>query len=140
MRSELRALVDEFRPDIVESQHIWTMGYVLRELELSYILTAHHSDQMGYRYDPRMQKYADLAAAGARRIFAVSPFVEREVKELYPDIPPGKAVVIENGYDQGIFRPTQPDGSKVMKELGIEWPDDFPIISFSGKIFPHQGD
>ena len=139
LRSELRALVDEFRPDIVESQHIWTMGYVLRELELPYILTAHHSDQMGYRYDSRMQKYADLAAAGARRIFAVSPFVEREVKELYPDIPPGKAVVIENGYDQGIFRPNQVDRSKVMRSLGIEWRDDFRIISFSGKISRTKG-
>ena len=139
LRSELRRLVGEFRPDIVESQHIWTMGYLLRELELPYVLTAHHSDQMGYRYDSRMQRYADHAAAGARRIFAISQFVERDVRELYPHISPGKVVVIENGYNQGIFRPSQVDRSKVMKGLGLEWPDDFPIISFSGKISRTKG-
>ena len=139
LRSELRRLVDEFRPDIVESQHIWTMGYLLRELESPYVLTAHHSDQMGYRYDSRMQRYADHAAAGARRIFAISRFVERDVRELYPRISPGKVVVIENGFNQGIFRPSQVDRSKVMKGLGLEWPDDFPIISFSGKISRTKG-
>lgn len=143
LRSELRRLVEEFRPDIVESQHVWTMGYTLHELGLPYVLTAHHSDQMGYRYDSRMQRYADHAAAGARRIFAISQFVERDVRELYPDIPPAKVVVIENGYNQGIFYPNQVDRSEVLKGLGIDTSidtsDDFPIVSFSGKISRTKG-
>jgi hypothetical protein len=58
---ELKRVIDSFRPDIIECQHIWTIPYMVRTLGHPYLLTAHHSDQMGYRYDRRMQQYANQA-------------------------------------------------------------------------------
>ena len=104
-RYELKRVIDWFRPDIVECQHIWTIPYVVGELGLPYIVTAHHSDQMGYRYDVRMQRYANQAAKGARWVFAISEYVKREVLALYADVHQKKVVVLPNGYNQSIFYP-----------------------------------
>jgi len=138
-RRELQQVSDGFRPDVVECQHIWTIPYVMSELGLPYVVTAHHSDQMGYRYDPRMQVYANRAAAGARWIFAVSEFSQREVRDLYPGIQPEKVVVLENGYNQRIFRQRRVSRADTLRALGIEEVPRLPIITFSGKISRTKG-
>ena len=138
-RTQLRRLIKTFHPDIIESMHVWALGSLLRDLGAPYIVTAHHSDQMGYRYDERMRSYADRAAAGARYVFCISEFVRRDVIGLYPGVDPQKTVVLENGYDQATFRPQAADRAEVMRELGV--PDDptLPVISFAGKISRTKG-
>lgn len=138
-RRELSHLIDSFRPDIVESQHIWALGYVLKELGVPYVLTAHHSDQMGYRYDQRMQPYANQAAVDAQRIFTISSFVQHEVCELYPDIQPERVVLLENGYNHCVFYPKAISRVELLNMLRIEEPAGLPIISFSGKISRTKG-
>lgn len=138
-RRELQQVIDGFGPDVVECQHIWTIPYVMSELGLPYVVTAHHSDQMGYRYDRRMQAYANRAAAGARWIFAVSEFSQREVLGLYPDIQAEKVVVLENGYNQRIFRRRRVSRAHTLRALGIEDIPRLPIITFSGKISHTKG-
>ena len=136
---ELQQVIAGFCPDVVECQHIWTMPYLISELGLPYVVTAHHSDQMGYEYDRRMQPYANLAAAGARWIFAVSEFSQREVRDLYPDIQPEKVVVLENGYNQRVFRRRRVSRAHTLRALGIEDVPRIPIITFSGKISYTKG-
>jgi glycosyltransferase involved in cell wall biosynthesis len=94
---------------------------------------------MGYRYDRRMQAYANRAAAGARWIFAVSEFSQREVLGLYPDIQAEKVVVLENGYNQRIFRRRRVSRAHTLRALGIEDIPRLPIITFSGKISHTKG-
>jgi len=138
-RRELSQVIDRFRPAVVECQHIWSMGYLANELGLPYIVTANHSDQMGYRYDLRMQDYANRAAAGARWIFAISEFVQREVLALYPGVQGRKVVHLENGYNQRVFYPQRVSRDRVLRALGVEDDPRLPIISFSGKVSRTKG-
>ena len=138
-RRELEQVIDWLRPDIVECQHIWTMGHLLGEMGLPYVAVAHHSDQMGYRYDERMRPYANQAARSARWIFAISQFVQQEVLELYPGVDPDKVITLENGYNQRIFHPQQASRAAVLLKLGVPDTPGLPIISFSGKISRTKG-
>jgi glycosyltransferase involved in cell wall biosynthesis len=138
-RRELQQVIDSFQPDIIECQHIWTLPYMVRELGHPYLVTAHHSDQMGYRYDRRMQGYANQAAAGARWIFAISDFVREEILELYPGVSEDKIAVLAGGYDQRIFHPATVDRGRVFQQLGLEDIAGLPLITFSGKISRTKG-
>jgi glycosyltransferase involved in cell wall biosynthesis len=139
LERELKKVIEDFRPDIVECQHIWAIPYIVHELGLPYAVTAHHSDQMGYRYDGRMQSYADQAAKGAHWIFAISSFVQEEVQGLYPDVNPEKVILLENGYNQRIFKPQNVNRGEILQKVGVEDTPDLPIITFSGKISHTKG-
>ncbi|MFQ5926566.1 MAG: glycosyltransferase family 4 protein [Terriglobia bacterium] len=138
-RRELARVVDWFRPDIVECHHIWSMGHLVGELGLPYVAVAHHSDQLGYRYDLRIHPYANRAAAGAQWIFAISEFVRREVLTLYARVPEEKVVILENGYNQRIFHPQRVNRARALRQLGVENASELPIITFSGKISHTKG-
>lgn len=138
-RRELEQAVNAFRPDIIECMHLWTTGYLAREFSLPCFATAHHSDQMGFRYDQRMRPYATQAAAGAQRIFCISEFVRRGVLELYPGVDPEKVLVLENGYNQRVFVPQQVSRAELLRALGVQDDAALPIVSFSGKISRTKG-
>ena len=91
-------VIHEFQPDVIECQHIWIMDYVLGKKGYNYISVAHHSDQLGFRYDRRMRKYARRAARHASYIFAISDSVRKEVLSLYP-VEPERVLMLPNGYD-----------------------------------------
>jgi len=75
-KRHIKKTIESFNPDIIECQHIWAMDHVIMELGYPYISAAHHSDQMGFRYDPRMQEYAIRASQSAQYIFAISEHVQ----------------------------------------------------------------
>jgi glycosyltransferase involved in cell wall biosynthesis len=131
-------VIEEFQPDIIECQHIWIMDYVLEKKGYNYISVAHHSDQLGFRYDRRMRRYARRAARHASFIFAISESVKEEVLELYP-VDPERVVVLPNGYDQNMFNRTEVDRSELLARFGLERYQDTPIITFAGKISKTKG-
>lgn len=135
---QIKKVIDDFKPDVIECQHIWAMDHVLQKLGHTYFCTAHHSDQMGFRFDKRMQKPAVTSARGAEYIFAISDYVKRDVMDLY-GIAEEKVIVIENGYDQKMFIPKKIDRCKVLKKLGLELPSDAFLVSFAGKISKTKG-
>ena len=131
-------IINEFQPDIIECQHIWIMDYVLEQKGYSYISVAHHSDQMGFRYDTRMRAYAARAAEKAAHIFAISESVREEVLSLYP-VTEEKVSVCANGYDQRVFRPRRVQRRKLLAAHHLEDYEDMPIITFAGKISKTKG-
>ncbi|MEA1946286.1 MAG: glycosyltransferase family 4 protein [Thermodesulfobacteriota bacterium] len=137
-RRHIKRIVESFKPDIIECQHIWAMDHVIMELGYPYISAAHHSDQMGFRYDPGMREYAISASRNAQYIFAISEHVREEVLDLYP-VDPEKVVVIGNGYNQETFKPQQVDRSALLRQFHINMPDDVPIITFAGKLSKTKG-
>jgi glycosyltransferase involved in cell wall biosynthesis len=124
-------IINEFQPDIVECQHIWIMDYVLEQKGYSHISVAHHSDQMGFRYDTRMRAYA-------AHIFAISESVREEVLSLYP-VTVEKVSVCANGCDQRAFRPRRVQRRKLLAAHHLEDYEDMPIITFAGKISKTKG-
>lgn len=137
-KKRIKKIIESFQPDVIECQHIWAMDHAVMELGYPFISCAHHSDQMGFRYDPRMRKYAVQASQAASYIFAISDLVRDEVLELYP-INPEKIAVIGNGYDQNIFRPKFVDRATLLKKFQLSIPKDVPLITFAGKISKTKG-
>lgn len=131
-------VIADFKPDIIECQHIWIMDYVLEKRGYRYISTAHHSDQMGFRCDERMRTYAVEAARNASYIFAISEYVKEEVLDLYPVVPE-KVAVISNGYDHNLFYPRKVNRTKLLEKFELADYDGLPIITFAGKISKTKG-
>jgi len=131
-------VIKEFQPDIIECQHIWIMDYVLGKKGYKYISVAHHSDQLGFRYDRRMRRYARRAAGHASYIFAISESVKEEVLELYP-VDSERVVVLPNGYDQSVFYRNEMDRTELLARFGLERYQNTPIITFAGKISKTKG-
>jgi glycosyltransferase involved in cell wall biosynthesis len=135
-REEFCRLYEEFQPDVIECQHIWAMDHVIMELGLDFACVAHHSDQMGFRRDERMQPYAVESAGKARYIFAISDMVKEEVMELY-GVPPEKVPVFVNGYDHSVFYPLGHGAGRKHPELPLG--ECIPIITFAGKLSRTKG-
>ncbi len=136
--SRIKKVIDDFQPDIIESEHIWLMAYLLHKLEYKYITAAHNSDQMGFRYDERMQQYATIAAQNAQLIFSPSESLKKEIIELY-EVSENKIAIMPNGYDQTIFKPMKINREDLLKKLNVEIPEDAQIITFAGKMSKTKG-
>jgi len=138
LKHRLKKVIDEFQPDVIESEHVWLMGYVLHEMGYSYIVGAHNSDQMGFHFDSRMRPYAIACAQNSKCIFSISDAVKRKCLKLY-NVPSEKVVVIPNGYDDKIFYPRRISKKRVFKQYGIEADLSLPVVTFGGKISKTKG-
>ncbi len=138
LKFRLLHVIREFQPDVIETEHVWLMGYVLNELGYTYVVGAHNSDQMGFRYDARMRPYATECAANAKYVFAISDAVKEDCLKLY-GVPDEKVIVIPNGYDTKIFRPRRLSKDKVFQNRGIDADISFPVVTFGGKMSKTKG-
>jgi glycosyltransferase involved in cell wall biosynthesis len=138
LKHRLLEVIQEFRPDIIETEHVWLMGYVLNELGYAYIAGAHNSDQMGFRYDPRMRPFATKCAQDASFIFSISDAVKTTCLELY-GIENERVIVIPNGYDQKIFYPQELSKREVFQNLDVPADGSFPVVTFAGKMSKTKG-
>jgi glycosyltransferase involved in cell wall biosynthesis len=130
--------ITDFKPDIIECQHIWIFDHIVSKKNLPFIATAHHSDQMGFLYDLRMQKITKESVKKSAYIFAISDFVKNEVHELY-GIEQSKIFVLTNGYDHSIFYPKKLDRKKILDEFDLKIPENAKIFSFVGKLSKTKG-
>ncbi len=137
-KRQIRSIIEDFQPDIIECQHIWAMDHVIMELGYPYLSVAHHSDQMGFLRDQRMQAYAIRAAQSAEYILSISDFVRDEVLELYP-VEPKKVLSTGNGYNQETFYPRKVNRSKLLADFHLNIPEHAPIVTFTGKISKTKG-
>jgi len=139
MSEELKHVIEDFDPDVIECQHIWALDKLVKELGRRYICVAHHSDQLGFLYDERMRELATNSAQNADYIFAISNYVREEVLSLY-GVQPEKVIITENGYDHSIFRPIKDlNRDHALSALGVDEGLQYPIISFCGKISHTKG-
>ncbi len=138
LKDYLQKTIQDFQPDVIETEHIWLMGYVLNELGCSYIAGAHNSNQMGFRYDPRMQPYATSCAQNAAYIFSISNGLKADCIKLY-GVEEEKVIVIPNGYDNKIFRPLRLSKPKIFHDFGINADPSLPVVTFGGKMSKTKG-
>lgn len=138
LKFRLKKVIEEFQPDVIETEHVWLMGYVLHEMGCVYVVGAHNSDQMGFRYDVRMRLYATTCAQNAKFIFAISDAVKDECLGLY-GVPDENVIVIPNGYDDKVFRPLQVSKKKIFQKYGINANASLPVVTFGGKMSKTKG-
>ncbi len=137
-QARLREVVADFRPDVIECQHLWAMPFAVAEAGLPFVVAAHHSDQMGFRYDARIRPYATRAARAASFIFALTERNRAEIVELY-DVPEAKVVTLGNGYDKSVFRPVAVDRAALLGRFGLAIPEAAPLVTFAGKLSKTKG-
>jgi glycosyltransferase involved in cell wall biosynthesis len=138
LHTHIAELVNSFQPDIIECHHIWYSSWVASQMGLNYIVTAHHSDQLGFMFDERAQRKAIAGAQAAQKIIAISDFVKQEVMDLY-HVDEKKIIVMENGYDKDIFFKKYLNKKVVLQNLGINISDDALIVNFAGKLSATKG-
>lgn len=138
LANEILKLNDTFRPDIIECHHIWLASWTCHKLGLDYVVMAHHSDQLGFKYYPEIQKKAIASAQGAHKIFAISKSVKKEILRLY-HVDFSKIYLSKNGYDKETFKPFIINKETVLKALNLDIPLGVPIISFAGKLSRTKG-
>lgn len=135
----LKEVIQDFKPDVIDSQHIWAMAYVLAKLNYPFIISAHNSDQLAFEYDKRMRPYALYAAKHASCICALTEIHRDRIAALY-QIDKKKIFVVPNGYDHNIFKPLVVNRREVLADLGIyDIPDNAYIITFVGKVSHVKG-
>lgn len=138
LKRQLSSVIDAFKPDIIECEHVWLCNYIVGKLGLPHVATAHHSDQLAFSYDRRMQPYAKESAQSAGYIFAISSSVKEEVVELY-GIDPKSVIVTGNGYNQSVFAPRKLSRPAVLKELQLNLPTNAKIVTCVAKMSHMKG-
>jgi glycosyltransferase involved in cell wall biosynthesis len=138
LKHRLKKVIDEFQPDVIETEHIWLMGFALSDMGYSYIVGAHNSDQMGFRFDSRMRPYAIACAQNAEYIFSISDVVKKKCLKLY-NVPTEKVVVIPNGYDERIFHRRRISKKRIFEKYGVEADLSLPVVTFGGKMSRTKG-
>lgn len=138
LKNTLQSVIDTFKPDIIDTQHIWSNGYAIHELGHPYFVTAHNSDQMAFLHDERMQPYAKAIAKNALSIFCATEYLKEKVCNLY-QIDPSKIYITPNGYDQEIFYPYTVDKHQLLNRLSVKIPSNATIVTCIGKVSKTKG-
>jgi glycosyltransferase involved in cell wall biosynthesis len=138
LTNQLQRVIINFKPDAIECQHIWAMNYAVNRLGYPHVTSAHMSDQMGFKFDERIQPIAKKGAQETNYIFAISDYVKQELLKLY-EIDEAKVIVMPNGFDREVFYPQKLEREKVLQELNITVPKDAVLVTFSGRILLRKG-
>lgn len=134
----LKKIIEDFKPDIIENQHIWLISYVLKKIGYHNICTAHHIDQIAFTRDERIKDYVKEGLKATKYIFAISNMVKDEVATLY-GFEKSKIIVIPNAYNKEIFKPKEVSRKVFFNKIGVSIPEGALIISFCGKISKTKG-
>ncbi|MCB1082622.1 MAG: glycosyltransferase, partial [Chlamydiia bacterium] len=137
-RNRISKVIETFKPDIIECQHIWAYDHIIDDLGYPFIAAAHHSDQMGYRFDPRMRPIAKKSAHDAKFIFALSEENKREILELY-GVAANKVIILENGYDRKMFHPFPVNKEELFEAHDLKIPKEAFLVTFAGKLSKTKG-
>lgn len=138
LKTFLLDTIDDFKPDVVECQHIWAHSIAMNELNLPYFATAHNSDQMGFELDERLKPRLKAAAQNALHLFACSKALKAKMLKLY-ECDDSHISVTYNGYSKDIFFKTALDRESVLCDLNLEIPKDAFLITFGGKVSKTKG-
>ena len=128
--------IDECKPDVIHGQHIWLLSWVAGRTQIPYVVTAHGTDLMGYQRSARFRRYADEAAAGAKRIITISNDNDELVRELFPGCT-DKTVFMRNGYDPERFYPEPTTREEIAESFGINLAER--LVLFVGKLAHFKG-
>ena len=128
--------VQDFKPDIIHSQHIWLLSWLAHKTDIPYVITSHGTDLMGYGKSKRFRHWANEAAAGAEHIITISHDNDYLVRQYFPSCA-YKLILMKNGYDTSRFYPEQVTKEEVLTSFGIQ-----PLkhlVLFSGKHVHFKG-
>jgi glycosyltransferase involved in cell wall biosynthesis len=127
---EIQAAVDEFRPDLIHSHHLWLVTALTRRLypHIPMVTSCHGSDLRQFQNCPHLREQV-LDCRQVDAVLALSRDQKGEIARLY-SIDPAKIHVVGAGYNDRRFRPARkppPDpvnllyAGKLSRAKGVPW-------------------
>ena len=141
--NKILEVIEDFEPDIIHANHIWTLSGISAEIAKIYniplILTCHGTDLIGINdeyndkvINPRGRNWADKAVEYADTIITISNDNKTMATNLFNDNI-GKFVLINNAINSDIFKyDPSISKSKILEELNL--PIKNNLVSFAGKL------
>lgn len=129
--------IEDFKPDIIHSQHIWIISSIATQYKIPVLITCHGSDIMGYNESTKFHNYAKNAAKCCKKIIAISNKNEKDIKRIYKE-DKCKVITMPNGYDTNVFYREKCKRSDILKEFNINREYD-KIVCFAGRLAKNKG-
>ena len=136
-RLKIKEVIEEFKPDIIHSGHIWILSSIATEFNIPTIVSSHGTDILGHKEWKRFHKYSNKVIDKCKNIITISESNNEQVLQEFPKAK-SKLVSIVNGYDQDIFYKKEYNKEKVLKEIGINKTYD-NIVLLSGRLVHVKG-
>lgn len=136
-REVLEKEIENFKPDIIHTQHIWIWSSIVTEYNVPTVITSHGSDMMGYNIDNSFGKYCRKAINECDKIITISKKNNQVVLENFPEAE-NKCITLKNGYDTNIFYLKKFEKQSVLNEFNIHKKYD-KIVLFAGRLTENKG-
>ncbi|MBP3596692.1 MAG: glycosyltransferase family 4 protein [Clostridia bacterium] len=136
-RKAIKLEIQEFKPDVIHSQHIWLISSVLKEFDIPYIITSHGAEFITYKKTDRFDKYGFKAMDGAKKVIVISNDNMEEVSKKFPEAT-NKLELVKNGYNSKEFYMEDVNKTEILKKFSIN--KNFEkIILFVGRVTQLKG-
>lgn len=136
-REVLEKEIENFKPDIIHTQHIWIWSSIVTEYNLPTVITSHGSDMMGYDIDNSFGTYCKKAIKNCDKIITISKKNNEVVLGNFPEAKE-KSVTLKNGYDPKIFYLQDLNREEILKEFGINKKYN-KVVMFAGRLTENKG-
>ena len=136
-RLKMKEIIQNFKPDIIHSGHIWILSSIATEFNIPTIVSSHGTDILGHQSWKRFHKYCNKVIDKCKNIITISESNNEQVLQEFPEAK-SKVVNIVNGYDQEIFYKKEYKKENVLKEIGINKTYD-NIVLLSGRLVHVKG-
>ena len=136
-RLKMKEIIQNFKPDIIHSGHIWILSSIATEFNIPTIVSSHGTDILGHQSWERFHKYCNKVIDKCKNIITISESNNEQVLQEFPEAK-SKVVNIVNGYDQEIFYKKEYKKENVLKEIGINKTYD-NIVLLSGRLVHVKG-
>lgn len=136
-RKALEEEIENFKPDVIHTQHIWIWSSIVTEYNIPTVITSHGSDMMGYDIDNSFYPYCIKAINGCDKVVTISKKNHEVVLERFPEAKE-KSITLKNGYDPKIFFLQNLDRQEVLKEFGINKKYN-KVVMFAGRLTENKG-
>ncbi len=129
--------LEEFKPDVIHSQHIWIISGILKDYNIPYIITSHGAEFITYKKTDTFDNYGNNAVEGCKKIIAISDHNIEEIKEKFSKAK-DKITFIKNGYNSQDFFIEDIKKQDILKKFSINQEFD-KIVLFVGRISKMKG-
>ena len=136
-RAAIEEEIEEFKPDIIHTQHIWIISGLLSSYNIPYVITSHGAEFITYNKTNRFDKYGFDAVKGCKKIITISNDNEKDIINKFLEIG-DRLVSIRNGYNAQDFFIEHLNKAEVLKKFSIN--ENFEkIVLFVGRVSKMKG-
>jgi len=141
-RNAFQSVIDEHVAsdgcDFIHAQHLWLISACAANTGIPLVATCHGTDLMGYERDPRYHDDVHALIDDAGAVVCISEQVRDDAMSKVK-VPPEKARLIHNGFNDRIFKPMALDRSTVLADFGVPLEGVQHVVTFVGKLTDFKG-